>query len=93
MKKVYTDPTAALAGLLRDDMMVMCGGFGLCGIPDELIEAVRGRAEFKSVPILVLSTEFSDEKKARARSAGATGWITKPFDAQKLEVAIRRVCP
>ena len=41
MKKVYTDPTAALAGLLRDDMMVMCGGFGLCGIPDELIEAVR----------------------------------------------------
>ena len=41
MKKVYTDAAAALAGLLRDDMMVMCGGFGLCGIPDELIEAVR----------------------------------------------------
>ena len=41
MKKVYSDAAAALAGLLRDDMMVMCGGFGLCGIPDELIEAVR----------------------------------------------------
>ncbi len=41
MKKVYADPTVALAGLLRDDMMVMCGGFGLCGIPDALIEAVR----------------------------------------------------
>ena len=41
MKKVYTDAAAALAGLLHDDMMVMCGGFGLCGIPDELIEAVR----------------------------------------------------
>jgi DNA-binding response OmpR family regulator len=32
----------------------------------------------------VLSTEFSDEKKARAREAGATGWITKPFEATKL---------
>ncbi len=59
----------------------------------ELIEAVRARPEFKGVPILVLSTEFSDEKKTRAREAGATGWITKPFDAAKLGTAIRRVCP
>lgn len=59
----------------------------------ELIEAVRARAEYRGVPILVLSTEFADEKKARARSAGATGWITKPFDAAKLGTAIRRVCP
>ena len=41
MKKVYSDATAALAGLLRNDMMIMAGGFGLCGIPDLLIEAVR----------------------------------------------------
>ncbi|MER2264761.1 CoA transferase subunit A [Methylobacterium oxalidis] len=41
MKKVYSDATAALADLLRDDMTIMCGGFGLCGIPDELIDAVR----------------------------------------------------
>ena len=41
MKKVYSDAAAALAGLLRNDMTIMCGGFGLCGIPDELIEAVR----------------------------------------------------
>src|SRR4051795_5653141 len=41
MKKVYSDATAALAGLLRDEMTVMCGGFGLCGIPDALIDAVR----------------------------------------------------
>ena len=59
----------------------------------ELIEAVRAKPEFRGVPILVLSTEFSDEKKARARAAGATGWITKPFDATKLGTAIRRVCP
>lgn len=58
----------------------------------ELIEAVRGVNEFRGTPILVLSTEFSDEKKARARSAGATGWITKPFESAKLGAAIRRVC-
>ena len=33
MKKVYPDATTALAGLLRDGMMIMAGGFGLCGIP------------------------------------------------------------
>ncbi|MGU3539172.1 CoA transferase subunit A [Methylobacterium sp. A54F] len=41
MKKVYADPASALAGLLHDDMTIMCGGFGLCGIPDELIDAVQ----------------------------------------------------
>ena len=41
MKKVYPDATAALAGVLKDDMMIMCGGFGLCGIPDALIDAIR----------------------------------------------------
>ena len=59
----------------------------------ELIEALRGKEGLRSLPILVLSTEFSEDKKARARAAGATGWITKPFDADKLAAAIRRVCP
>jgi 3-oxoacid CoA-transferase subunit A len=41
MNKLYPDARAALAGLLRDDMTVMAGGFGLCGIPGALIEAIR----------------------------------------------------
>jgi 3-oxoacid CoA-transferase subunit A len=41
MKKVYPDATAALAGLLRDGMMIMAGGFGLCGISESLIKAIR----------------------------------------------------
>jgi 3-oxoacid CoA-transferase subunit A len=41
MKKVYPDAHAALAGLLRDNMTIMAGGFGLCGIPDVLIDALR----------------------------------------------------
>jgi 3-oxoacid CoA-transferase subunit A len=41
MKKVYPDGHAALAGLLHDGMMIMAGGFGLCGIPETLIKAIR----------------------------------------------------
>src|SRR5690349_22642422 len=41
MRKVYPDAKAALSGLLRDGMMIMAGGFGLCGIPETLIEAIR----------------------------------------------------
>ena len=72
--------------LITDINMPRMDGF-------ELIEAVRALPQFRGTPILVLSTEFSDDKKARARSAGATGWITKPFDAVKLAAAVRKVCP
>jgi 3-oxoacid CoA-transferase subunit A len=41
MRKVYPDGRAAMAGLLRDGMTIMAGGFGLCGIPDALIDAIR----------------------------------------------------
>ncbi len=41
MRKVFPDAREALAGLLRDGMTIMSGGFGLCGIPAVLIEAVR----------------------------------------------------
>ena len=42
--KVYPDAAAALAGLLHDGMMIMAGGFGLCGIPEKLIVALRDSA-------------------------------------------------
>ncbi|WP_428490504.1 CoA transferase subunit A [Rhodopila sp.] len=41
INKLFPDPTAALNGLLRDGMTIMSGGFGLCGIPSALIEAIR----------------------------------------------------
>ena len=41
MNKVYADAHSALAGLLKDGMMIMAGGFGLCGIPETLILAIR----------------------------------------------------
>lgn len=41
MKKLFPDAKAALEGLLHDDMLIASGGFGLCGIPDRLLDAIR----------------------------------------------------
>ena len=41
MKKLYPDAAASLDGLLRDGLTIACGGFGLCGIPERLLDAVR----------------------------------------------------
>ena len=41
MKKVFPDAKAALDGVVKDGMLMMAGGFGLCGMPEELIKAVR----------------------------------------------------
>ncbi len=70
--------------VITDINMPNLDGFGL-------IEELRSSARHAERPILVLSTESSTEKKQRARNAGATGWIVKPFDAEKLAVAVRRV--
>nr|WP_184000906.1 response regulator [Stakelama sediminis] len=70
--------------VITDINMPRLDGFGL-------IERLRAGGRHRDRPILVLTTESSDEKKARARSAGATGWIVKPFDAEKLSAAVRRV--
>jgi two-component system, chemotaxis family, chemotaxis protein CheY len=57
----------------------------------ELIGAVRRDPRLRATPILVLSTEYTAEKKMRARDAGATGWIVKPFQDDALIAAIQRV--
>lgn len=59
----------------------------------DLVEAVKARGQHKGMPIFVLSTESSDEKMARARAAGADGWIVKPFDPAQLVSAIRDAAP
>jgi two-component system chemotaxis response regulator CheY len=57
------------------------------------IDSVRKNPKNRTTPILVLTTESEPEKKRRAREAGATGWIVKPFDPVKLVAAINRVAP
>jgi two-component system chemotaxis response regulator CheY len=56
-----------------------------------LIRNLRGLPQYKTVPILMLTTESSDAMKAQGRAAGATGWLVKPFDPQKLIEVVRKV--
>lgn len=59
----------------------------------ELIRALRGNPDYKFVPILMLTTEGDDTKKQEGKAAGATGWIVKPFNPQKLVEVVQKVCP
>ena len=59
----------------------------------EVIRHLRRDAAYKTTPILVLTTESDTEKKNLARDAGATGWMVKPFDPDKLIATVRKVAP
>jgi len=56
-----------------------------------LTRTLRGLTQYASVPILVLTTESSDEMKAKGKAAGATGWMVKPFDPTKLLNIVKKV--
>ncbi len=56
-----------------------------------LIKNLRSMPNYKSTPILMLTTEASDDMKAQGRAAGATGWLVKPFDPQKLLDVVKKV--
>jgi two-component system chemotaxis response regulator CheY len=56
-----------------------------------LTKKLREMPQFKSTPILILTTESSDQMKQAGRAAGATGWLVKPFDPTKLIEVIRKV--
>lgn len=56
-----------------------------------LIKSLRQMPQYSGVPILVLTTESSDEMKAKGRAAGATGWLVKPFDPRRLLEIVRKV--
>lgn len=70
--------------IITDINMPRMDGFGL-------IENVRATGAYAEVPILVLTTESGADLKARARSAGATGWIVKPFEDERLIAVIDKV--
>ena len=77
--------TAKVDLIITDLNMPVLDGVGL-------IRALRQDAKHRAVPILMLTTESDPAKKAEGRSAGATGWLVKPFDPEKLVDLVRRVC-
>jgi two-component system chemotaxis response regulator CheY len=56
-----------------------------------LIRELRKLPSYKGVPILFLTTESDTGKKAEAKAAGATGWITKPFQQEELLAVVKKV--
>jgi len=57
----------------------------------ELIREIRSKDKYKWIPILLLTTETHQAKKAEAREAGATGWLVKPFNPERLISTVRKV--
>ena len=70
--------------VISDVNMPKMDGITLC-------TELRKLANFKFTPILMLTTESSAEMKMRGKSAGATGWLVKPFNPDKLLATIKRV--
>ncbi|MEM8537767.1 MAG: response regulator [Pseudomonadota bacterium] len=70
--------------VITDVNMPNKDGFGV-------IEDIRNGEVNRAVPVLVLTTESGAELKQRARDAGATGWIVKPFDDDSLVAVIKRL--
>jgi 3-oxoacid CoA-transferase subunit A len=96
MKKVYPDAKVALAGVLKDGMMVMAGGFGLCGIPEVLIHAIRDSG-VKNLTVvsnnagvdgagLGLLLETRQVKKMIASYVGENKLFAQQFLANELEI-------
>lgn len=56
-----------------------------------LIRQVRGLAQYKYIPIIMVTTESQDEKKQAGRAAGASGWIVKPFRSEQLIAVTRKL--
>lgn len=56
-----------------------------------LIKNLRGLGSYQKVPILMLTTESSDEMKAKGKAAGANGWLVKPFDPKRLIEVVQKV--
>jgi two-component system chemotaxis response regulator CheY len=56
-----------------------------------LVKSLRAMPDYKGAPILILTTESSDDMKARGRAAGATGWLVKPFDPPRLLEVVKKV--
>lgn len=77
-------PTARPQVVITDQNMPRLDGLGF-------IRAFRSRPEGRGVPVIFLSTDSEGALKEQARAAGAIGWMTKPFDQQKLLSVMAKV--
>lgn len=81
LDKLATGPVSLV---LTDLNMPILDGVGL-------IRAIRSNPAHRLVPIIMITTESSDEKKQEGKAAGATGWIVKPFSPPQLLAVVKKV--
>ena len=72
--------------VITDINMPKMDGYGV-------IRHIRRQDQYKAMPVLVLTTESEKEKRNVAKEAGATGWMVKPFDPERLIATINKVAP
>lgn len=58
----------------------------------ELCKELRQMVDFRFTPILIITTEATDDMKQSGKLAGATGWLVKPFDPDKLLSTVNLLC-
>jgi len=56
------------------------------------LEAIRTLPNYRFTPVIMLTTETADDKKSRARQAGAKAWLTKPFQPSTMLDAVAKIC-
>ena len=76
--------TPDISMIISDVNMPNMGGL-------EMIEAIRKIEQFKFIPIIMLTTESSGDKVERAKKAGASGWLVKPFNPEQLVGAVKKL--
>ena len=83
-KDALSKMTGAIDMVITDLNMPNLDGIGL-------IKGIRAQAAYKFIPIVMLTTESQAGKKAEGKSAGATGWIVKPFTPDQLLAVVKKV--
>ena len=91
--KLFTNPLDVLAdvenGFIYDLLITDVNMPEMNGL--DMAKRLKSNPALKLKPILALTTENSSDLKSKAKEIGLTGWITKPFSANKLEMGIKRV--
>jgi len=83
-KDALTKLTNSVNLVITDLNMPNLDGIGL-------IRSVRANPAYKGLPIVMLTTESQESRKQEGKSAGATGWIVKPFTKQQMLAVVKRI--
>jgi len=87
-----SDGTEALAIAQKQDMDLVLSDVNMPKMNGiELVTQLRKLPSYKFIPILMLTTESAGDKKLEGKTAGATGWIVKPFNPDQLLSTIKKV--